>query len=183
MKRNAQKKTRPGKKPAKPAATPVAVKSPSKPQPAANAKAAGPQADLLGEIREVRTLLSRLVEPPRSGQAALESGVDSLRRLLSEMMESRTESVVSSLAAIRGLAVKGDARAVEAIDRLLAELGAVRFVAARLDYVDPLIHRVAGERADTGAPDGVILDTLQPGFRTGRGAVVAKAAVIVNRRS
>jgi hypothetical protein len=180
-----KKKTPPGRKPvpagkapAEPCKASRAPRPPEKPAAAIPA----PSADVLKEIREVRALLSRLIEPPRSGQAALESSVDSLRRLLSETLESRMEAVVNSLAAVRALAARGDAQTVPAIDRLLGDLGAIRFEAARLDYVDPLIHRVAGERADAGAPDGVIIETVQPGFRTGRGAVVAKAAVIVNRR-
>ena len=56
------------------------------------------------------------------------------------------------------------------------------FCAERLEWVDPLIHVVAGEREDEDAPDAVVLETIRPGYRTARGTVVSKAAVVVNRR-
>ena len=50
-----------------------------------------------------------------------------------------------------------------------------------MDFVDPLIHVVVEERRVDSAPDGVVLETLRPGYRTARGLVVCKAAVAVNR--
>jgi len=196
MKRSAQKKTSPGGKPApsggkppKPAKAAVSVRATAvKPRPAAKPAAAAPaavepQPDLLREIREVRALVAQLLAPPPSGDAALESGVDSLRRVLSELLEARLESVAAGLAVIRAMAARNDARLLDRVDRLLDELGAVRFEAVRLEHLDPLIHQVAGERAEAGAPDGTVLATVQPGHRTARGVVLAKATVIVNRRT
>jgi hypothetical protein len=118
---------------------------------------------------------------------ALEGAVDSLRRLLSELIEQHTESVVKELAEVRreaaATAGAGRARILDRVDHLLDTLGAVRFEAEPMDLLDPLIHVVAEERHDQRAPDGVILATLRPGYRTGRGLVVCKAGVAVNRRS
>jgi molecular chaperone GrpE (heat shock protein) len=73
-------------------------------------------------------------------------------------------------------------RATEQLDRLLDELGVVRFDAEAMVYPDPLIHAVVGERSDPSAPDGVVLETLDPGLRAGRGSILARARVVVNRR-
>jgi molecular chaperone GrpE (heat shock protein) len=70
---------------------------------------------------------------------------------------------------------------LERLDSLLENLGAVRFEAETLDAVDPLIHVVVEEREQVDAPEGVIVQTVRPGFRTARGLVVCKAAVAVSR--
>ena len=92
--------------------------------------------------------------------------------------------MIAETAAIRALVASGTrgSEAVERIEALLSELGALRFEANRLDYFDPLIHQAVAERRDAAAPAGVVLETLAPGYRTGRGHVVAKARVAVNRR-
>ena len=67
-----------------------------------------------------------------------------------------------------------------AIDELLHGLGALRFSAQPMDVVDPLIHAVVEERRAAGVPPGVILEAVRPGFRSGRGLVLARAAVAVS---
>ena len=143
-----------------------------------------PAGAVLQAIGALQTLVESRLPAPVAGDQALEASVDSLRRLLSELIEARTESVARDVVAVRGLAVKTGAERglVEALDALLAKLGAIRFEGRRLDFMDPLIHRAVSERADNGAADGVILDTVQPGYRTVRGNVLAKADVVVNRR-
>jgi len=141
--------------------------------------------EIRAEMVSVRQTLQKLAAPPVSADASLESSVDSMRRLLSELLEARMEPVIAEVAAIRALlasAPRGNA-AVERIEALLADLGALRFEANRLDYFDPLIHQAVAERRDPAAPAGVVLETLMPGFRTVRGHVVAKAVVAVNRRA
>jgi molecular chaperone GrpE len=142
---------------------------------------------LVGEIRSLKEILNRRFAPPRGGDAALEESVDSLRRLLSELIERRMESVVKELVDIRreaAAAANGAmGRAITRLDALLDDLGAMRFDAEPMDLVDPLIHVVADERHDDTAPDGVILEALQPGYRSARGMVLCKAAVAVNRKS
>lgn len=141
---------------------------------------------ILGELRDVKQMMERHAAPASEADAALDASVDSLRRLLSELLEQRTESVVRDLAGIRreaaGIAERDGARIVEQLDQLLESLGAARFDAEPMDVVDPLIHVVVDERHQADVPDGVILETLRPGYRTARGMVVSKAAVAVNRR-
>ena len=145
---------------------------------------------ILGEIRSVKQMLEKLVTPfgDRSNvDAAFESSMDSLRRLLSELIEQRMESVVRKLVDIRrevaATAARNSTRILERLDDLLESLGAMRFEAEPMDVADPLIHAVTEERQQADAPDGVILATVRPGFRTARGLVVCKAAVAVNRRA
>jgi molecular chaperone GrpE (heat shock protein) len=136
------------------------------------------------------TPVPQLMPPPQLADTSpadtiLEGAVDSLRRLLSELIEQRMETVVRDLAEVRSEAASassdGAARVVERLDQMLDSLGAVKFAAPRFDALDPLIHVVLEERHEAGIPDGVILATIRPGFRTGRGLVLCKAAVAVNR--
>jgi hypothetical protein len=172
----------------------VAAEPPARPQvalldPAALLQAFAPGFDsLTRELRELKRLM-QLPAVPRhdagdAGDAALEASVDSLRRLLSEAIEQRMESVVRELVEVRReLSAADAAGAGERLDQLLDTLGALRFTAEPMVVVDPLIHVVVDERRSDRAPDGVVLDTVRPGYRTARGAVVSKAAVVVNRRS
>jgi hypothetical protein len=133
---------------------------------------------------------ARLQPPPEPPQApvapslgaTLDGAVDSLRRLLGELLEQHVESVTRELVEVRRAVtagVDGD-RVLELIDDLLQRLGALRFTAEPLDVVDPLIHAVVEERHADGVPAGVILEAVRPGFRSGRGLVLAKAAVAVS---
>jgi len=156
-------------------------------QPAARApkSEAATVAAILGELRGMKALVHQLVAPPHDGDAAVEESVDSLRRLLSELIERRMESVVKDLVDVRREAAAATdgalGRIVKRLDTLLDNLGAVRFDAEPMDIVDPLIHVVVNERHDAAAPDGVILETVQPGYRSARGLVLCKASVTVNR--
>jgi molecular chaperone GrpE (heat shock protein) len=142
---------------------------------------------ILAGLGELKGMLEPLVARPGEPDAALEIAVDSLRRFLSELLERRLESVVQDLVEIRreaAAATEGNReRALARIDRLLRELGVLRFEAEAMAVVDPLIHTVIGGRRDDGVPDGLILEAAQPGFRSARGLVLSKAAVVVNRRA
>jgi hypothetical protein len=153
---------------------------------AQRAESVGPQAfpgnsEILRELREIRLMLAQDRAVATSADAALEDGVDSLRRLLSEMIERRMEWVLSRVVALR-TAVTEAPRVVREIDGLLEELGAIRFTAQSMDHVDPLIHVVVDERKTTGGPEGVILETVRPGYRTSAGTILSKACVAVSRR-
>jgi molecular chaperone GrpE (heat shock protein) len=128
-----------------------------------------------------------MLNPPKTGRGELEDSVDSLRRLLSELIEQRMEGVVQQLADIRreasSLSGKEGARLAARLDDLLESLGAERFEAETMDVVDPLIHVVVAERRQEDAPDGVIVETVRPGFRTSSGRVICKAAVAVSQRA
>lgn len=135
------------------------------------------------EITALRTQFSRQAAPVTTGSM---EEVDALRRVLNDLMESRMNDVIRELVAIRNSAASagGEARRIaEQMDALLADLGAMRFEAERLEHVDPLIHTASREVSDASLADGIIVETLRPGFHTSRGIVVAKALVAVNRRS
>lgn len=177
----------------------------TKATPASKAPAAGaiPEAveqgfsALRAEFRGLKEMVQKLTPArgtagtkPRASaatDAALDGAMTSLRRLLSEVLADHLESVVKDLVDVRreaaSLANGACGHIVERLDQTLENLGAIRFGAETMDVVDPLIHVVVEERHDDGVPDGVILATLRPGFRTGRGLVVSKAGVAVNRRS
>jgi molecular chaperone GrpE (heat shock protein) len=134
------------------------------------------------EITALRTHLAKVLSPVASGTI---EEVDALRRVLGDLMETRMNEVIRELVGIRNTAaaVGPEARRVsEQIEALLTDLGAMKFEADRLEYVDPLIHTVIREVSDASLPDGVIVETIRPGFHTGRGLVVAKALVAMNRR-
>ena len=148
-------------------------------------------AAILQELRDVRAMVEQAVPQPRSTDTSaadpiLEGAADSLRRLLSDLIERRMESVVRDLVDVRreATAAASDPRRIaERVDQVLESLGTVKFEGQRFDALDPLIHVAVEERHENGVPDGVILETRRPGFRTGRGLVVCKAAVAVNRRA
>ena len=141
---------------------------------------------ILEELRGVKRIIEQIATPPSEIDAALDTSVDSLRRLLSEFIEQRMESVVRDLVDIRREAASPSGRdgtpIVARLEELLERLGAIRFEAEPMDVVDPLIHAVVDERQQANVPDGVILETLRPGYRTARGQVVCKAAVAVSQR-
>jgi molecular chaperone GrpE (heat shock protein) len=141
--------------------------------------------EILQEIRGLKAVVERLVTPQVEIDAGLDATVDSLRRLLSELIEQRLESVVRDLADIRreaaSMNVENGSGLVARLDGLLESLGAVRFEAEPMDLVDPLIHTVVAERHQADVPAGVIVETLRPGYRTSRGMIVSKAAVAVSQ--
>ncbi|HKA30664.1 MAG TPA: hypothetical protein VKH82_14880 [Candidatus Binatia bacterium] len=118
----------------------------------------------------------------RPVETMLDAAVESLRRLLGELIEQRLEAVARQAAEVhREVAAGADrARVLELVDDLLEGLGTSRFTAQPLDAVDPLIHVVVEERRADGVPSGVILEAVRPGFRSGRGLVLARAAVAVS---
>lgn len=143
--------------------------------------------DMAREIAALRAAVEKAL-PVGGGPGLAQDGeVAAVRRVLSDLIESRVESILRRLVAVRGLAATRGAAAapalLAAIDPLIVELGGLRFDAPRLDFFDPLIHRVVGERCDSAQPDGVVLEMVQPGWRTARGALLEKASVTVNRRS
>ena len=142
-------------------------------------------ADIVQEIRGLKAVVERLVTPQTGIDEGLDATVDSLRRLLSELIEQRLESVIRDLADIRreaaSMVVQDGSGVVARLDELLEGLGAVRFEAEPMDVVDPLIHTVIAERQQSDVPSGVIVETLRPGYRTSRGRVVCKAAVAVSQ--
>ena len=135
------------------------------------------------EITALRSQLAKHLSPVTTG--TLEE-VDALRRVLNDLMEARLNDVIREVVNIRNSAASTGTAArhiTEQMDTLLADLGAQKFEAERLEHVDPLIHTVTRETHDARLPDGVVTETIRPGFHTGHGIVVAKALVAVNRRA
>lgn len=144
-------------------------------QPTLNAKPAAP-------VPQARPAPPPAASASPRPDRTLDGAVDSLRRLLSELLEHRLEAVARDLAELRRVLASGaEPEAVlDRLDDLLDRVGAVRFSAEPLDVVDPLIHTVVAERPGKGAPRGVVLEGVRPGFRSSRGLVLAKAAVAVS---
>lgn len=172
-----------------------AVKSPVRVSPSRARKVkstapaeAVPRADaadlsaLRTELASLRTAVEKSLSPIASCSM---DEIDAVRRVLSYLFEARTESILRELVTIyHAAATLPDGRKVtEPLEALLTDLGAIKFTAERLEHVDPLIHAIARETQDQAAADAVVMETLRPGFRTGRGVVIARALVVVNRRS
>lgn len=142
--------------------------------------------DILAEVRDVKAMVGRLVPSTGGADSAVEASADSLRRVLSDLIERRLEPVIREVAEVRSafpvLRLPEAKPVIARLDTLLRDLGAVRYEAERLDFIDPLIHKVVEERSDKEVADGAILETVRPGYRTARGIIVAKAEVVVNRR-
>jgi hypothetical protein len=181
---------------ATPPVQPVAHKASRKkvePIPAAGGSVGGIRAhlgeEILGELQALRTAVtaaSASSRTPDHVDADLESGVDSMRRLLSELIERRMDSLLGELTDIRQILadpLRSDpAAALSRLDRILDRLGATSFSASPMEFVDPAIHDVAAEKRVAGVPDGVVVETLRAGWRSASGALIAKACVAVNRR-
>lgn len=171
---------------AKPVKKPVAKRAvkATAPRAAAPEKSTASSLDSIRqEVAALRSQLAKNMAPVTTG--TLEE-VDAMRRVLNDLMEARMNSVIRELVTIRNSAASAGSNArqvTEQMDALLADLGAMKFEAERLEYVDPLIHSIIREVTDASLPDGVVTETIRPGFYTGRGIVVAKALVAVNRRA
>jgi hypothetical protein len=152
------------------------------PVPATSGPAAG-TGQILAELKALRAFLQPSDRSlPTSADHVLESGVHSIRRLLSELLEKQTHGILARLVALLDTATEAP-RVAREIEALLDELGAVRFRAESLDYVDPLVHTVVEERPQSDMTEGLIVATIRPGYRTGVGTVLAKACVAVSRRN
>lgn len=122
-----------------------------------------------------------------------------IRRVIGEALDRSMERVLAPLVGVRlalsrpleaggvpsgpdGDLLRGSlAASAEELDRVLHLLGAEPYWPVPGEFFDPLIHREAGETRRDGLEPGAIVGVLQPGFKTGRGRVIAPAAVTVNR--
>jgi molecular chaperone GrpE (heat shock protein) len=140
---------------------------------------------LLLEIRLLREALDFTASRTRTPGSPSETEITAVRRLLGDLIDARMEDLLADLVSVRvslPAGADGLADAVRGIDALIEKMGATRFEAEAMDFPDPLIHAVTAERRIDGAPDGVIVETVRPGYRAGHGAILAKACVAVNRR-
>lgn len=164
---------------------PAAKATAKKKAPAAKKSTGAGTQEILAEVQSLKQMVGKLLPSEGGPNADVDASADALRRLLSDLLERRLESVIKELAEVRGavpvLKFPNAEPVARRLDTLLGDLGAIRYDAEQMDYMDPLIHNVVGERSVKDAPDGVILETVSPGYRTVRGLIVTKAAVVVNR--
>lgn len=153
------------------------------------ATSVGVSREILEEVRALRTAVFEALprrSPVADADGDLEVEMDSMRRLLSEWMERRTDQFLEELAAIRDVISDPDrmdpAAGLRLIDDLVDRLGASQFTVENLDFVDPAIHEIVAERKLANVPDGAVVETLRPGLRGVGGRLVRKARVAVNRR-
>lgn len=74
------------------------------------------------------------------------------------------------------------ANSVEMLDQTLVQIGVAKYDPHAGVPFDSLIHLAVGETRRDDLPEGVVSESLQPGFRTARGKVISLAHVKVNRR-
>jgi len=140
-------------------------------------------ADMMSELQAMRGLMERWMNPAEKADTDLDKSMDVIRRLLGDLVDTRMEEMLKRLTGIVALAAaKGHEEVVEALDSVLADAGVIRFSPSCLDFPDLFICRIAGDRVDAAAAEGAIVEVIEPGYRTARGTVLAKAAVIINRR-
>jgi molecular chaperone GrpE (heat shock protein) len=140
-----------------------------------------PISALVNELATLRnTVKAQLKANPPTG---LIDEVDAIRRVLSDIIESRNSGSLQKLAAIRHSVSMNSNDTLSQIDSLMLEMGAITFEADRLDHLDPVIHSVGREVQNHHLPDGVIVETSHLGCRTARGLVLTKAVVAINRRT
>ena len=115
--------------------------------------------------------------------SAIEAGVSSIRRVLSEMLDSKFQSVAFRLAEIKGLMSSDNQHVHDLLDALLEDTGATRFAPERLDYFDPLIHMAVRESSDLALPAGVVSEVVTAGYKVPSGKIICRAKIVLNRRS
>ena len=125
--------------------------------------------------------------------APLDRATATFQRLVAEVVEEHLNEMLLPLASLRnetaqraaGDAGEGDdfaRRAMETLDHVFTLAGVQPYEARPGDRFDSLIHLAVGETHREDLPDGVVADSLQAGFRTGRGKVICPARVRINRR-
>jgi hypothetical protein len=154
---------------------------------AAEAEFAAFAEEVLKELRKLQAAVMPKTRRPRAADEGLESATNSIRRVLSDCFERDHESLLLDLIRARQELADPERRdptaALRHLDGVIDRLGALEFSARPRDFVDPAIHEVRAERRVNGLPEGVVAESLRPGFRSRSGVVILKAWVAVNRRS
>lgn len=128
--------------------------------------------------------------------APLDRATATFHRLVNEVVDDHLSEMLPPLAALRNeMAQKATdessngsphrdlfARGAETIDHVLTLAGAERYEARIGQNYDPLIHLAVGETNLADLGNGVVSESLQPGFRSTQGKVIAAARVRINRR-
>jgi molecular chaperone GrpE (heat shock protein) len=128
--------------------------------------------------------------------APLDRATATFQRLIAEVMDEKLAELAPPLVSLRSemaqrvrtdghsdpVAAEFYQRGVEVLDQVLS-LGDIRRYEVPVGAAfDSLIHLAVGETRRGDLPNGVVAESVQPGFRTARGKVIAPAKVKVNRR-
>ena len=192
--------------PAKKTGRPAPLARRAKPVPVAGALPEGDVTTAIESVsRQIGTAVDALAElaaahgerdqtPTRP--APLDRAAASFQRLVNEVMDDQLAELLPPLVALRNemaLRAANDdpndssardlcQRGTETLDHVLALAQVERYEARVGETCDPLIHLAVKETNQDDLADGAVAASLQPGFRTRRGKVVAAARVTVNRR-
>jgi hypothetical protein len=127
--------------------------------------------------------------------APLDRATSMFHRLVRQVVDEQLAEMLPPLITLRneivqychdnepnGLPNNFGQRAQEILDNVLTIAGVQVYEAQIGDPFDPLIHLAVGEANRQDLADGVVVEQLQPGFRTTHGKVLAAAKVRINRR-
>lgn len=134
-------------------------------------------ADRISQLRE--TVIAKCMHPAINCTA---DEVNAIRRVIADILEGRMIGILQKLASLRQSVPLDAVELANRVDALLEDLGAIRFTAEKIEHMDPVIHAVGKEIHDPEVPDGVIVSTIRPGWRTAQGQILARAVVSLNRR-
>ncbi len=129
----------------------------------------------------------------------LDRATTTFQRLVTEVVDDQLATLLPPIVALRNdLEFRGTeaspsgrgqddwkdflANSVEMLDQTLVQVGVARYEPHAGVPFDSLIHLAVGETRRDDLPEGVVSESLQPGFRTARGKVISPARVKVNRR-
>jgi len=124
--------------------------------------------------------------------APIDRATATFQRIVAEVVDDQLAEMLGPLVSLRNeMGQRADdesgeddfaRRGSETLDHVLKLAGVQSFEARAGEPVDPVIHLVVGEAHRGDLADGVVAETVQRGFRTGRGRIVAPVRVRVNRR-
>ena len=128
--------------------------------------------------------------------APLDRATAMFQRLLNDVVDEHLSDMLPTLVALRcEMADRaGDAQAADShdddfferggdmLDQVLSSAHVGRFDARQGEAFDSLIHLAIGETGQDDLADGMVAESVRPGFRASDGKVIAPARVKVNRR-
>lgn len=176
-------RTQSASKPVKPRRAKASAAKPSAAKPAATRTPERPDLDaVLAALGQLQAAVDRM-SAPLAADPEVDAWTPALHRLLSELMEGRLEVLARGVVDAVGCLEAGrQTQARETLDRVLDAMGVAAFEPGLMDRIDPLICNVVEECVSDNTPEGAVVKTVRPGFRTRRGRVLRKATVAVARR-
>ena len=116
------------------------------------------------------------------------------QRLITELMDDRLAEMLPTIGSLRseldqraqaaGRDAEDDfaSRGTAMLDQVLASADVHAYEPRAGEAFDPLIHMAVGEARREDLPNDVVAQSIQAGYRSSRGKVIAPARVMVNRR-